>query len=383
MKVLYDSQIFDMQQSGGISRYFIEIIKNLPEKIEYQLSLTYSDNIYLNNNQICNLYNNNIKEKYDNFLPNLKFKGKYHLEQIRNKLFYSNLKTNIQMDIEALQKQDFDIFHPTYYDPYFLKYLGSKPYVLTIHDMIHEKYPEMLPDINTINNKKILAKNAEHIIAISEQTKQDVIDILGIPEKKISVIYHGTSMEKIKEGKYTNKYDKYILFTGTRKNYKNFYFLLISISDWLKSHNDIKLLCTSKDFNSFEKDLIKKLGLQNQIINVFFNDDDEMKQLYHNALAFIFPSYAEGFGIPILEAFQAECPVILSDIPCFKEIACDAAMYFSPKSKNELLKCIDSIYMNNDLRNGLKKKGMQRLQNFSWEKAACQTSDVYYNCLKK
>ena len=381
MKVLYDSQVFDMQKSGGISRYFIEIIKNLPKNIEYQLPLTYSDNVYLNEYKITDLYNNSRKEKYYNFIPNLNFKGKYRLKLIRNKLFYSDFKDNRLMDIEALKNQNFDIFHPTYYDPYFLDFIGNKPYVLTIHDMIHEKYPEMLLDIKTIYNKKLLANNAEHIIAISEQTKQDIIDILRIPEKKISVIYHGTTNISISENNYVNKYGKYFLFTGTRLNYKNFNFMLISLADWLHEHKDVKLLCTSSPFNELENKLIISLGLENQIINVFFSNDFEMYQLYHNAIAFIFPSYAEGFGIPVLEAFQAECPVILTEIPCFKEIACDAGIYFSPKKKNELVYAVNLIYSDSAIRDKLILAGKRRLSSFSWEKTAIQTSNVYYNCL--
>ena len=158
--------------------------------------------------------------------------------------------------------------------------------------MIHEIYPEMLHDINLIRNKKLLAQKAEHIIAISENTKNDIIDLLGIPEKKISVIYHGTASftHNMIENS-TNQYGKYFLYTGTRNNYKNFYFTIMSLADFLKNNPDLRILCTSSDFNDDEKELITYLGLENQIIHTFFLSNNEMYELYRNAIGFIFPSY--------------------------------------------------------------------------------------------
>jgi len=377
MKILYDSQAFDMQQSGGISRYFVEIIKNLPREFSYSLSIVYSKNVYLTNNSLTSLSENSKLQKIDSFLPHLHFRGKGKLQKLRNKIFYPNFKTNRERDIEALKNQDFDVFHPTYYDPYFLNYIGNKPFVLTIHDMIHEKFPEMLCDVKTIENKKLLAHKAAHIIAISEQTKNDVMDILNIPESKISVIYHGTAKMVSTDTDLQNPYGTYLLFTGTRTIYKNFYFMLIAISDWLKSHADVKLVCTSSEFSDFEKRLIEELGLKNQVIHVFFNSDEQMYSLYKNALAFIFPSYYEGFGIPILEAFEAGCPCILADASCFREIAQDSALYFEPKSKAQLVSMIDSLYKNPSLRQKMTQKGDKRIMDFSWKKAALQTSDIY------
>lgn len=377
MKILYDSQVFDMQKNGGISRYFCEIMQNLPVGFDYNLATAYSQNIYLNENLKIPLKDNELMEKRNTFLPKIHFRGKGKLQKLRNKLLYSNFTTNRDRDIEALKNQDFDVFHPTYYDPYFLEYLGKKPFVLTIHDMIHEKYPEMLCDVSTIKNKKLLATKADHIIAISEQTKRDVMDILNIPESKISVIYHGTAKMVSTDTDLQNPYGTYLLFTGTRTIYKNFYFMLIAISDWLKSHADVKLVCTSSEFSDFEKRLIEELGLKNQVIHVFFNSDEQMYALYKNALAFIFPSYYEGFGIPILEAFEAHCPLILSDASCFREIAQDAALYFTPKSKTQLVNIIDSLYKNPSLRQEMIQKGDKRIIDFSWKKAALQTSNIY------
>ncbi len=118
----------------------------------------------------------------------------YQLAKKINPQKYVDAETlNRKLTIEYLKKQDFDIFLPTYYDDYFLKYIGNKPFVITIHDMTHELFPEFyssVDELDFVKTKASLAKKAAHIIAVSENTKKDIIEILGIKENKISVIYH-------------------------------------------------------------------------------------------------------------------------------------------------------------------------------------------------
>lgn len=123
MKVLYDHQIFSSQMYGGISRYFYELIREVSgiKTIECAVPLLFSDNNYISSKDIVN----HIK-----FLPKKRFRGKNRILNFVNK-FYSN---------SELKKQNYDIFHPTYYDTYFLKNLKNKPFVLTVHDMIHHTF---------------------------------------------------------------------------------------------------------------------------------------------------------------------------------------------------------------------------------------------------
>lgn len=382
MKILYDSLIFDMQKTGGVSRYFVEIISRLKDfGIDYELPLNYSKNVYLQEESLTNLDNSRLKYLYENFLPSMQFRGKRKLWTLRNKFFYRNFISNRERDIQALKQQDFDIFHTTYYDPYFLDYIGKKPFVLTIYDMTHEKFPEMLLDIDTIRNKKLLAGKANKIIAISENTKQDIIDIMKIPESKIDVVYLGDSiLEKKQQVK--NEFGKYFLFTGNRNDYKNFYFMLIALSDFLKANPDVKIVCTGSNFTDWEVKLINELNLSSQVIHHFFKNNNEMYWLYHNAVAFIFPSYYEGFGIPILEAFSAECPVILADASCFREVADNGALYFDFKNKRQLITCCDKLLNDSSFRQEITTKGKQVLKKFSWKKTAEETVKIYKSILE-
>ena len=198
MKILYDHQIFEQQKYGGISRYFCEVIEGLSgvRNIKMDVSLRYSKNEYLKKSMFSHKAHDD-PGAYENFMPGREFKGKWSLYAARNKII-KPIKTNVvnkHMSIEALKRQDFDVFHPTYYDDYFLPYIGKKPFVLTIYDMINEIYPECSSLVDKIaENKRELAKIASKILTISECTKKDLINFLGISSEKISVIHLATSM---------------------------------------------------------------------------------------------------------------------------------------------------------------------------------------------
>lgn len=379
MKVLFDHQIFSIQKYGGISRYFVQIISNLPRSIDWELAVKYTDNMYIRQLNLSR----EIKEMYDPydvFMPGINFRGKGRLFNLLKKIDkrkgYDCYSLNREFSIELLKKGDFDIFHPTYYDDYFLEFLGDKPFVLTIHDMIHELYPEMLFDLLTLKRKAELAYKADHIIAVSENTKKDIIEIFGIPEGRISVVYHANILNP------NNILDhplpeRFLLYVGERSYYKNFLFFITAISQILIDDPDLKLICTGRPFSSFENDFCDRLGILEQII-LKPADDRELAFLYSKALALIFPSYSEGFGIPILEAFAMSCPVVLSDIKCFREIAADAALFFDPKSVINIKNVVKEIIYNNETRKKLIDRGHKRTSLFSWAESALSTANIYF-----
>jgi glycosyltransferase involved in cell wall biosynthesis len=302
------------------------------------------------------------------------------LKKIYSSKYYDCCQKNREYSIELLKKQEFDIFHPTYYDDYFLNYLGNKPFVLTIHDMILEKLPEFFPIVyETMITKKKLAHKANHIIAVSQNTKKDIVEIWDIDPKKISVIYHGANLLDNENCKYLNIPDPFLLFVGTRNYYKNFLFFIHSISDVLIEKN-LNLVCTGNYFNEEEIRLFEYLKIKERVHHYYANDM-ELSYLYKNAIALVFPSLYEGFGIPILEAFVNKCPVLLSNASCFPEIAGNAALYFDPKSTIEIQNQINNIIDNPSLREELILNGNIQLNSFSWEKASNETIKVYTDLL--
>lgn len=362
MKILFDHQIFTMQAHGGISRYFSKLFeKSLTEcDIECQLGFIYSKNEYIKRHF----------GKLSNRLAKFQFRKEKHLRKWLNKA----------RSINSLKKDQYDIFHPTYFSPYFLKYIGSKPFVLTIHDMIPEHFKDFFPPSFQIpEQKKVLAEKAEKIIAVSENTKRDILDLLPVKEEKVSVIYHGGGIS-------TQPYcppqihipDSFILFVGARNDYKNFKRFINAVKDILTTNNDLYLICCGGGpFSNSEKKEIEVLKIENKIILLNSVKDNFLAYLYSMATAFVFPSLYEGFGIPILEAFRYQCPVLLSDIAVFREVAGDNALYFNPKSESSIKKSILEITCNDSLRKKLKKNGSNRVKNFSWQKTLSKTKELY------
>jgi glycosyltransferase involved in cell wall biosynthesis len=245
--------------------------------------------------------------------------------------------------------------------------------VLTVHDMIHELYKEyFVGDKETIIYKKRLILASNHIIAVSENTKNDLIKIFPEVRNKISVIYHGSSFQQLEDN--ISK-ENYILFTGARWGYKNYFIFIRAVAPLLKKY-DLKLICTGQPFNDEEKDLLNNLQITNRTTCIF-SSENQLSELYSKAKAFVFPSLYEGFGIPILEAFASNCPAILSNTSSMPEIGADAAVYFDPNSIEDMRKQIERVITSASLQNELIKKGQEQVKKFSWEKCAKETMEVY------
>lgn len=354
IKILYDHQMFSMQKYGGITRYFADLMSNLPEGFCKEIPIRYSENHYLEQ------------------LNGQKFESIQCIKNFRIKRQFYYFR-NQSLSIKALKKNEFNIFHPTYYNPSFLKYL-KKPYVLTIHDMIHERYADMFLFYDKESKtKKLLAQKAQHIIAVSENTKKDIVEFYNINPSKISVVHHGYSHAKTSVNKL---FENYILFVGERNYYKNFIPFVQAAAPLLHKDKQLKVICTGKSFSKKEIDLFISLNINTQLIHC--NASDQMLfSLYRHALVFVFPSLYEGFGIPILEAFANNCPICLSNASCFPEVAGEAAVYFDPLDKESILNAISSVIYNPALAENLRIAGQLRIRQFNIEKMVSETCAIY------
>lgn len=357
MKVFYDSSIFSRQTFGGISRYIVDLINNLPDDVVPLLGLRASDNIYLDE-----LKKKRAHVTLRHFPDHKKLSG----------------VINHHSDKRIMQRGDYDIIHPTDYNESFLKY-NHRPSVITVHDLIHnhlENYarPEL---VETIENSIF---NADRLIAISHSTKKDLINFYGIDEEKISVVYHGYT--PLSPGQYSNSpvKESYILYVGARAAYKNFNTFLEAFAILANEYPKLKLVCTGRKFTKAELKNISRLGLSGRIIQHLFSPQD-MPGLYAGAECFVFPSKLEGFGIPILEAFAAKTPVVLSNATCFPEIAASAGIYFNPDDPASIAEKIRSAISDKELREQKIDLGTQRLKDFSWQKTGRKTAEVYRSLL--
>jgi len=377
MKILYDSQIFDLQKTGGISRYHANLYKGcLNNNIDAQIGLLYSDNIYIKE------INENIKPGFteqEKFLYGLNFPHKKYAYKIYKNCvgpIKSSATLNQKYTDKLIQAGKFDILHPTYYHSLYKKTRILKPIVITIHDMIFESHPEYFQDIRIISNKNEMINNSSAIISISNYTKEQILRFYPkLDESKIKVIHHGISLNiDLNKTKNTQK-ENFLLFVGDRGGYKNFYRLIRAIS--LLKSKDFKLICVGKEFNINERLYIKFLNLENQIINVGRITDSELEDLYMKAKAYISPSIIEGFGLPLLEAMKYLTPMIISDIPIYKEIVEDYALYFNPLDENNIAETIDYAFNNEHLLLLNATNALSLIKKYSLENMISETISLY------
>ncbi len=373
MKIVLDPQTFNLQKFGGISRYHTEMMlewQKMPG-VSVECPIVYSDNLHLKEAGLFRSFRNALLN------PGLwpKF--------INKKVSKIYKKKNIAASVKALQKQDFDVFIPTYYEPYFLEFIGSKPFVLTVYDMIHEILPQYFTrDKHTVGNKKLLMEKAAKIIAISESTKNDILKIYPhIPADKIEVVYLSYSI-KHDDSVRLMLPEKYVLFVGNRSDYKNFVFFLKSIAPTLQSEKDLYLVCAGGNgFNSKEQKMIADLGVSEKLIQKNF-EDNELASYYSGAKCFVFPSEYEGFGIPVLEAMACGCPTVLAHHSSFPEVAGDAGVYFELNNEIDLRSKIVNLLQDEPLRQQYIDKGLAQAQKFSWQKTARESLEILREAAK-
>ncbi len=366
MRVFYDHQAFSLQDYGGVSRIFSELVTGINKRgSDAHLSLLYSNNTHLKENNIA---------------PHTLFGDSFFLK--KRKIVYA---VNQVYNILDIRRNEFDVYHPTYYSPDLIKYVKDKPIVVTFHDMIHERlngtFDELQKDHKLIAQKRNIVKKATHIIAVSENTKKDVVEIYGIDPGKIKVIYLGSSFQSPAINDHNISQRPYLLYVGNRGLYKNFLPFLKAIAPLLLKNNVSFICAGGKEFTKNEGDAIAALGVRNLVQQEPANDK-KLAQLYSNALAFVFPSLYEGFGIPVLEAFACNCPCLLSNTSSLPEVAQNAASYMDPHDAESMYNAVETILNDSLFRNELADRGKIRLKHFSWDKHVDETLDLYTQLLK-
>ncbi|WP_446011744.1 glycosyltransferase family 4 protein [Candidatus Electrothrix sp.] len=381
MNILYDHQIFMLQRFGGISRYYFELLQAADKLYRPSVEVRYHINHYIEDIKKSESYPWNCEESFGG----RSFTGKGIFCRFLERFTGGTdpWKENCLQIKKALHNEKIHVFHPTYYNDYYFNWIGEIPSVITVYDMIHELFPDnFMDDFSTVELKKRAIFKAKHIIAISENTKKDIVEIYGIPEEKISVIHLASNLNCYQSGKPPAPVaERYILYVGMRSGYKNFYFFLRAVADLLKTDESLHLVCTGNPFDKKEMWFIDSLGIRREQILQLFVSDDDLAYLYKNALLFAFPSLYEGFGLPVLEAFQYGCPTVLSRTGSLPEVGGDAALYYDPKSIGEIRETVKNVIYNEQLRNSYIQKGYSRLKAFSWDKTRKKTAEVYEKIL--
>jgi glycosyltransferase involved in cell wall biosynthesis len=278
------------------------------------------------------------------------------------------------------------VFHSTYYT---LPYWSGLRSVVTVHDFIHEKFPALLGGNahQFIEQKRNVIESADAIVAVSQSTKDEILAHTKAEESKIVVIYHGVndafltaspSEADIRMFRETHKIDgPYWLYVGNRGLYKNFGTLLRAFVRVARETGGyLVAVGGGAKLEPWQVDLLIKNRLEQRVHLLQVMDDDDLEAAYAGAMAFVFPSLAEGFGIPLLEAMAVGTPIVASDVPVFREVAGEAALFFDPYDEKGLATAMIKI-LDESVRGNLMEKGRKRVREFSWDTAASKLGDVY------
>lgn len=379
MKILYDYQAFDIQRSGGVSNVFSLLLEEMKKREKVSVGIASTSNLYM------------LAQGYptsDQTLERLIAAGKIDGSTKSSDIDWKNVNRIYSKNM--IKRADYDVFHPTHYNPYFLEYGIKKPYVVTVHDLAFERLRNYIQFNESMcladfDNRRDIMAAANKVVAISEATKKDIMDIYKIPESKIDVVYNAYR-ELPENYEYNKPFNfPYILYVGTRQgplNYKCFIPFFNQIVPFMKEHKGFKLICTGTKFSKFELDMFRQYGLEDRVENHYLNEDG-LNNLYHHAFCFVFPSEFEGFGLPILEAYKNDCPALLNDIPVFHEVAGDCGQYFDITDGKSLNEKLEELFeLKEDDRNDLIMRQKERLPLFTAEKMAEGYINVYKSVLK-
>ena len=345
---------------GGISRYFVELASRLPA-CSPAIETTVLAPVYINEHLDCNSVHI-IGRKIPSFV------GKHRLLPAINYIASRIL----------IKGQCPDILHETYYSATSLSV--KSPRILSVYDMIHERFPRQFtgPDLYISELKAKAVARADHLIVISNNTRDDLIEFLSVSPEKITVIPLASSFVKPDESKDEEICQRpYLLYVGLRGGVKNFQNLLLSFSRSTMLRSEFDLICVGGgDFTLEERASFDTLCVCERIKHLHV-DDALLASLYSHAALFVYPSLYEGFGLPLLEAMRCGCPVACSNTSSMPEIARDAAMFFDPTDEEEMRFVIESTIQSKETIALLRKRGYEREKFFSWDNCVLRTAELY------
>jgi len=367
MRVLYDHQVFSLQNAGGASRYFYELMKflaSVPE-VETDLLLGVNGTVY----PFQGLESTRVRVRaFGEWLP------PGTLRYLANEA-WSNLAAPFYGRM--------DIYHPTTYMR--MPMVRARRVVATHHDCTHERFPQFFPDAKKIFwARKRLFPQVDAIICVSESCRQDLLRFYDVDPGKTCVIHHGLSQlprspEAAAELRSRLRRD-YILYVGMRAAFKNFSGMLEAFSNTKLQDSFDLLVLGGGALTAEEQRLIAKLGLNGSVVAVPKVSDQLLAEAYAGARLFVYPSFNEGFGFPPLEAMSVECPVLASRIPAIVEVCHDAPFYFDAEDQGDFGCALVRALNDEAARRQSVERGKEVAALYRWEKCGQETLAVYRQC---
>ena len=364
IRVAFDSQIFAQQVHGGVSRYFCQLVEHIDKSEDIRPLI------------VAPMHVNGYLPK----IPGRLWQGFANRHQLLPKLARRILYRGAEeLIMRAFRPQ---IIHETYY---WLNPRGPAGAcrVLTIYDMIHEKfgaqYHQLRGDI--LERKLAAVRRADHIIFISNSTRRDALEYFDLNPAKTSVIHLGFDL-KANVGRHESAASPgsrpYVLYVGLREGYKNFENFAKAFGASRLVSEGFRLICFGGGKPSGEElAMVQQFGIDATQFEWREGGDDMLRQIYREAALFVYPSLYEGFGIPPLEAMAHDCPVACSNTSSIPEVVGQAAELFDPSDVDSIREAMERVLYSPSRRTDLVRLGRERLGAFSWQRCALETRKVY------
>jgi glycosyltransferase involved in cell wall biosynthesis len=302
-----------------------------------------------------------------------------------------NYSVREQMSVPlALARAKVDLFHAPHY---VVSPLTRCPYVVTIHDCIHLRFPQYLPSraahFYARTMMTLAARRAERILTVSQASKDDILHFLGVPASKVEVIYNAlderlaaepTAEEVARVRERYQLTSPFILYAGNIKPHKNVDRLIEAYSILRRRGVDgVKLLIIGDEISKYPnlRRLVHRFQLHKHVRFLGFVPDAMLAVLYRLAGVFVFPSLHEGFGLPPLEAMAAGTPVITSNVSSLPEVVGEAAILIDPMDAGAIADAMARVLGDDALREELIRRGRERVKAFSWERSVARVRQVY------
>ena len=365
LDVLFDHQVFVTQRHGGVSRYFLELARAM------QLLPDVHARVFAPGWICGHLQAGDPLHPWSFPWPRFQRGLRY-----RPSLFSPVLRAALLLGRPR-------VVHETGYVPTHVRARGTIN-VTTLHDMTVEVFPEWFEQSqHRIDQKLAALRRADAIICISQRTRQDLLDRHPDLEPRCAVVPHGVSHQRAEGPRPGALPARYLLYVGTRQNYKNFSGLLQALGRARGLPADLQLLCFGGGpLSADELQGCQDAGWAPPRVKHLQGDDDLLAQAYRHAELFVFPSLYEGFGMPLTEAMVQGCPVACSRATSFPEVCGDGAAYFDPQDPQDMAACLEGLVLQPARRAALAQAGAERVRLFSWSRCAEDTLAVYRRALE-
>jgi glycosyltransferase involved in cell wall biosynthesis len=366
VRVTFDHQAFSLQRTGGITRYFYELINglsNLATDVQITALLGFSTSVWPLADAL---------------------QGSGGMIRLGPQLFRSTRTTyalnEMISGVVSFGLKKADIYHSTLYR--FLPSVRARRKVATNHDCIHELFPELYPNhARVAAMKRRMFSEADLIFCVSEASRQDMQKFYSIEDAKIRVVHHGVALlPRSESGR--KKLEKliqrpFVLYVGLRGLYKNFSGLLKAFAS-SGAARDFDLLAVGGGApTETEQHTVAALGLCNSVKWLPLADLPLLAEAYASATLFVYPSLHEGFGMPPLEAMLAGCPTLVASNSATQEVCKDASTFFDPYDAQDFTDKLAHLLKNDVERLKNIGKGVELANSYTWEKAVRKTLAGY------